>query len=320
VDPITSVSASTNGRRVVVTVAKPSAALWRVPLLLNGLAHESDVRPYPITGRALAPRFSEKSLLYLSSQGAPDALWQSEGGGREGAELWRGENVLLSEPVAVSRQDGRIALVAYDKQSGKRRLMITAADGSDPRTLTSLVDVKGAANQGLVDWSPDGKSIVAGGVNAKGVTGLFLVPLDGGDPKPLVEKTGTNPVSSPSEDLIVYASKFERGQVTLSGVRSDGTPVEIRHLTKDEKGERKLDDVRTRQGGYRFLPDGKLMFVTTASSPDFWVLDLITKEAKKVAELNDNRGRQITFDVSPDGKYIVFDRIPENSDIYMIEF
>ena len=62
----TSVSASRDGRRVVATVAKPTASLWQVPLD-DSLGDVVDARPYAVsTERALAPRYRGGSLFYLS--------------------------------------------------------------------------------------------------------------------------------------------------------------------------------------------------------------------------------------------------------------
>ena len=77
-----SVAASRDGRRVVATVAHPTASLWKVPLL-DGAAGEADVQPYPLpvpTDRALGPRFRGTSLFYLSGSGAGDGLWKLQGG------------------------------------------------------------------------------------------------------------------------------------------------------------------------------------------------------------------------------------------------
>ena len=46
----TSVSASRDGRRVVATVANPTASLWRVPLL-DRLVEDRDAQPYPVPSR-----------------------------------------------------------------------------------------------------------------------------------------------------------------------------------------------------------------------------------------------------------------------------
>jgi len=106
--------------------------------------------------------------------------------------------------------------------------------------------------------------------------------------------------------MIVYAGKFFTGQVELLGVRPDGTPVE-------------LPPVRTRPGGYRFLPDGTgLVFLPFIPSLDFSLVDFATKSQRQLTRLG-NHGALGTFDLTPDGKSIVFDRTRENSDIVLIE-
>ncbi len=53
-----SVSASRDGRRVIATVANPTASLWRVPLR-DEPVEDGDAEPYPAPAeRALAPRFN----------------------------------------------------------------------------------------------------------------------------------------------------------------------------------------------------------------------------------------------------------------------
>ena len=68
-DQYTSVASSHDGKRVVATVARPSANLGRVPLL-DRLAEDSDVEAYPLpTARALAPRFGGGALFYFPPAG-----------------------------------------------------------------------------------------------------------------------------------------------------------------------------------------------------------------------------------------------------------
>jgi Tol biopolymer transport system component len=302
VDQYLSVSASRDGRRIVATVANPSASLWRVPVL-DRPAEERDAERYPLpvpTGFAFAPRFSRQSLLYLSERGTDDGLWKVQDG--QASQLRRGVDSPISEPPAVSR-DGRLAVVV--RKQGKRHLSLMAGDGTNVQTLAASVEIDGAAGQGAADWSPEGTRIVAGGHDEKGPA-LFVIPVDTGVPTRLLDGTWLNPVWSPRNDLIVYAGRSVIGQVELRGVRPDGTPVDLPH-------------VMVRPGGYRFLPDGSgLVFVERIQSQDFWLLDLSTGERRQLTRLA-NQGAVRTFDITPDGKHIVFDRSKQNSNIVLID-
>ena len=296
-DQYTSVASSRDGRRVVATVAKPSANLWRVPLL-DRLAEDSDVEPYPLpTARALAPRFGGTSLFYLSSRGTGDGLWRVQDG--QALEIRQGADGALSEPPAVS-PDGRRVAVVLGKE-GKQHLAIMSADGTDSRTLAASIDIQGTA-----DWSPDGKWIVAGGSDAQGPA-LFKIPVDGGAPVRLVGGQAVNPVWSRDGKLIVYAGPLVAGDVPLLGVRPDGAPVE-------------LPPVRVRRAVIGSCPTERAWCTCAGAtqSLDFWLLDLATKTTRQLTRLS-NQGDLRTFDITPDGKHIVFDRSRENSDIVLID-
>ena len=188
-----SVAASVDRRRLVATVANPSANLWTAPIL-DRLAGERDEKPLAVpTVRALAPRFGGTSLYYLSSLSTGDGLWRFQDG--QALEIWKAAEGALFEPPAV-HADGRRVAVALRGQ-GKLRLQLVSADGSESQLLTDAVDVRGAAS-----WSPDGKWIVTGGSDAKG-PGLFMIPVGGGAPVRLAEM-GLDPVWSPDGTLIVY--------------------------------------------------------------------------------------------------------------------
>ena len=297
----TSVSASRDGRRVVTTVANPTVSLWRVPLL-ERQAEDGDTQPYPVaTARALAPRFRGRSLFYLSSSGSGDGLWRVENG--QATEVSKGAEGGLYEPAAVSPDGSRAVIVV--RREGKRQLVIVSVDGRSARTLASSLEIQGAAGQATVDWSPDGAWIVTGARDAQG-SGLFKIGVDTGVAVRIVTGRADNPVWSPDGNVIVYAGKFFTGQVQLLGVRPDGTPVE-------------LPSVRTRPGGYRFLPDGRgLVYLPFIPSLDFSMIDFATKQTRQLTRLS-NQGTLGTFDITPDGKALVFDRTRENSDIVLIE-
>jgi Tol biopolymer transport system component len=181
-----------------------------------------------------------------------------------------------------------------------------STDGTNRRTLAPSIDIEGASGQGAADWSPDGTRIVAGGSDGQGPA-LFLIPVDGsGAPIRLVEGNWVNPIWSPAGNLIVYGGQSLVGQVTLLGVRPDGTSVD-------------LPSVSVRPGGYRFLPNGSgLVYLPRIQGLDFWLLDLSTKTTRQLTSLS-NQGKLQTFDITPDGTQIVFDRSRENSDIVLID-
>ncbi|MEO5742918.1 MAG: protein kinase, partial [Vicinamibacterales bacterium] len=297
----TSVAASRDGRRVVATIANPSATLWQVPLL-DRLADDRDVQPYALpTMRALAPRFAGASLFFLSSQGPGDGLWRFEDG--QTSEVWKSRDGPLSEPPAVSIDGRRVAVVA--RQDGKRRLVMMSADGTNSRTLAPSLDIQGAANQSPADWSPDGAWIAAGGSDAQGA-GLFKIPVDGGAPVRIVSGQATNPIWSPDGSVIVYSGALVAGQVALLGVRPDGADAH-------------LPQILLRAGAYRFRSSGaRLVYMPRLQWRDFWELDFATGKTRQLTRIIEHSVVR-TFDITPDGKHIVFDRLTENSDIVLID-
>jgi len=90
-------------------------------------------------------------------------------------------------------------------------------------------------------------------------------------------------------------------------VKPDGTPLP-------------LPDIRARiNSGYRFTPSGSgLVYLPLIQPPDFWMLDIAAKTMRPVTHL-ESRGTIRTFDIVPGGDEIVFGRLNENSDIYLID-
>ena len=291
----TSVAASTDGRRMVATVANPIAGLSSVPIL-DRVAVESDVRPFPLSAaRALTPRFSGTSLFFLSSSGTGDGLWRFQDG--QILEIWKGSDGALLESPAISKDGRRVAFVV--RRNGKLVLQVENTDGTDPHTLGDTIDLLGS-----LDWSPDGKWIVAGARN-----GLFKIPVAGGAPVRLAAESLTNPVWSPVGDLILSAGPQVGIVAPLLGMTSDGTPVPVPDIKLHRDGER-----------VRFLPDGRgFVYMQGPNLPqDFWLFDLTTRKSRQLTRLN-NAAAMRTFDVTSDGKQIVFDRLRDNSDIVLID-
>ena len=295
-----SIDASADGRRLIATVSSPVANLWTMPIL-NRLATEDDVKPLAVpTVRAFAPRYSGSALYYLSSRGGGDGLWRHDGS--EASEVWRGTDGALLEPAAIARDGSRIAIIL--RKQGKRLVTLLSPDGGDPQTLAPSLDVTSA-----VSWSPDGKWITAGGIDADG-PGLFKIAVEGGAAQRLSKGTATDPIWSPDGSVIVFTGPVVGPQATLVMVHADGTPAE----TLDIK-------VRVGTEHYRFVPGRQqLVYIPTPSQvvpENFWILDLETKKTRQLAAFNSRSTR--TFDITADGSAITFDRLKDNSNLVLID-
>jgi Tol biopolymer transport system component len=294
-----SIAGSPGHRRLVAAVANPSASLWTVPIL-DHPAEDGDAKPMVLpTVRALAPRLAGRSLFYLSSQGTGDGLWRFEDG--KAVEILKGSDEALFEPPAVSADGRQVAVIL--RRDGKLRLHVLSADGGELQPLAETINIQKSAC-----WSPDGKWIVAGGIDDRG-PGLFKIPLDHGTPVRLIAGTALDPVWSPSGDLIVYSGANVSVDAPLLAIRPDGTNVELPAIRLRVEGKR-----------YRFLPNGLALVYAQGPFPaqDFWLLDLATKKSRQLSRLN-NSAATPAFDVTADGKQIVFDRVRENSDIVLID-
>jgi Tol biopolymer transport system component len=294
-----SIAGSADHRRLVASVANPSASLWTVPIL-DRPAEDGDAKPMVLpTVRALAPRLAGPSLFYLSSQGSGDGLWRFEDG--KAVEILKGSDEALFEPPAVSADGRQVAVIL--RRDGKLRLHVLSADGGDLQSLAEPIDIRGS-----VCWSPDGRWIVAGGIDDRD-PGLFKIPLDRGAPVRLIAGAARDPVWSPSEDLIVYTGQNVSVDAPLLAIRADGTNVELPAIRLRVEGKR-----------YRFLPNGLALVYAQGPFPaqDFWLLDLATKKSRQLSRLNNSAATQ-SFDVTADGKQIVFDRVRESSDIVLID-
>jgi Tol biopolymer transport system component len=296
----TSLSASSDGRRLAVTVAKPTVRLWSIPIR-GSIVTEADVKPFATESRrALAPRIRGGAVYYLSSFGSGDRLWRVEGD--RSADLFGAAEGLV-EPAAISPDGARIAVTI--RLSGKRRLRLVSSDGTDSREIASELDVEGSA-----DWSPDGRWIVTGGNDGKGI-GLFKIPTGGGSPVRLTKTIGRNPVWSPNGSVIAYSGPNVFTLEPILLIHPDGTEVRVPEIRTHRDGER-----------LRFMPDGRSLIFMKASEAtpwqDFWLLNLTNMQTRRLSELRD-RAAMRTFDVTADGKQIIFDRERENSAVVLID-
>ena len=136
VDQYTSVAASRDGRRVVATVANPSASLWRVPLL-DRLADDRDVQPYPLPIRRVG-RWRRASAGVACSICPPAG--RATGSGRSGTDRRRrsGETWTGRCPNRPRCRRTDAASSSSSDRRGSGTLSIMSADGTDARTVGAV--------------------------------------------------------------------------------------------------------------------------------------------------------------------------------------
>jgi eukaryotic-like serine/threonine-protein kinase len=118
--------------------------------------------------------------------------------------------------------DGKKIVFVSDR-SGSSQIWICDSDGSNPVQITST----DAPNNGTPRWSPDGRSIVFDSIADN--VGVYLVPADGGTPRPLVVDSHLNAAASFSRDgRWVYFVSDRSGEYQVWKVSSDGgQPVQV---------------------------------------------------------------------------------------------
>jgi dipeptidyl aminopeptidase/acylaminoacyl peptidase len=299
VEPITSLAASGDGRRLVATVTRSTTGLWRVPIG-DRVMEESDVSALSLpTAGGLSPRRQSVSTIYRGEKAGRDGLWKLADAAPP-TELWNGVNGRVVAGPAIA-PDGRLAFLV--QRHGQTELYVMNADGGGTRRIADTLDLRGAPA-----WSPDGQWLAVALAGPDSVPHVCKVPLGGGPPVQLVKEYSTDPAWSPSGQFLVYSGADVGTTFPVKAVSADGEPHAIPGLTLP-RGARRL----------AFLGNDTLVIMNgNVSHKDFWSVDLQTGRQQQLTRLR--RGFVVgDFDISPDGRAIVFDRTREESDIVLFD-
>lgn len=291
-------------RRLVATVSNPVGSLWSVPIG-DFLAAESSASVFPLPSAGVSsPSFGPDYLAYLSSRELADGLWKFQRGAA--TELWKTSNGAVLAPPAASR-DGRLIAIAALRQ-GRAQLYVMTADGANPQPVAPSLNARDSPS-----WSPDSNRLAVTAYDDKG-PGLFIVPIDGGEPVRLYDKLCYLPVWSPVGRYILFAEYVQGPTMQLRAITPDGKPVSLPEIRITRPG------VRSMSAAYRFLPDGKSVVLLDGDwrRPQFWMVNLETGARRQLTDLRPGRATR-SFDLTTDGKRILFDRMQENSDIVLID-
>jgi Tol biopolymer transport system component len=162
---------------------------------------------------------------------------------------------------------------------------------------------------GDLAWAPDGQSIVTA-VNERGTPRLFRISLDTRAAVRLLDDYSLDPVWAPGGEFLVYSGMDIGTTFAVKSVTAAGLPYTIPEFRLNRGARR-----------FRFFP-GQASLVLSRGDIEhrnLWARDLTTGTERQLT----NFGRDIVigdFDVSPDHSVIVFERVQENSDVWVIDF
>ncbi len=298
-DRYTSLAASADGRRLVLTVASPKRTLWRLRLGDSAATVSPPARISLTTSTGSSPRLGPDFLLYVCATSTNESIWKVANG--TGTELWHGLGAHIVGGPAIA-PDGR-AITFSVRQNGKALLYVMQADGTNARVVTDALDL-----QGSPAWAPDGQSITSA-ADDRGVPHLFRVPLDGHPPVLFVGEYAVEPAWAPDGHFVVYSGA------------DIGTTFSVKAVTPEDAGHPLPNLTLTRGARHlAFVDKGQsLVFLRgEIQHKNLWIIDLKTGAERQLTNLPpdfDIRG----FDISPDGRQVVLERVQEQADVVLLD-
>ena len=298
-DRYTSLAASADSRRLVVTLALPKSALWRVQIADSPATETNISRVTLSTGAGSSPRLGPDYLLYISTPGIGDSIWKIANQTR--SELWKEQGAQIIGTPAISRDGQHIALSV--RQRGQTLLYEMQSDGTNARVISDSLDL-----QGSPAWAPDGQSITTA-ANDHGVPHLFRVPLDGHAPAVFVKEYAVDPTWAPDGSFVIYSGPDIGTTFSLKAVAANGAPRSIPALTLT-RGARHV----------AFLPGGRSLVLLRGEiqHKNLWLVDLQTGSERQLTNFASDFDIR-DFDISPDGREVVLERVQERSDVVLMD-
>jgi Tol biopolymer transport system component/DNA-binding winged helix-turn-helix (wHTH) protein len=296
-DRYTSLAASADGRRLVLTPASPKRTIWRLPIDDSSTAAAARISLTTSTG--FSPRLGPDYLLYISATGTSESIWKLANG--TGAELWSGQGARVFGGPAIS-PDGRYIAFSV-RQQGRTLLYVMQADGTNARIVTDSLDL-----QGSPAWAPDGQSITTAAED-HGVPHLFRIPVDGRSPALFVKEYSLDPAWAPDGRFVVFSGPDIGTMFSVKAVTAEAAAHPLPALTLT-RGARHL----------AFLRGGRALVLLRGEiqHKNLWLIDLETGVERQLTNLTPDFDIS-DFDISPDGREVVVERVQERSDVVLLD-
>ena len=298
-DRYTSLSASADGRRLVVTITTPKKTLWRLRLTSSPAESSTAVPIALTTGTGFAPRLGPDYLLYVAATGTSESIWKVVNG--SATELWNGNGARILGGPTIS-PDGKN--IAFSVRKGNRAsLFLMQSDGTNARIVTDALDPQGAPA-----WAPDGQSINTA-ANDNGVPHLYRVPVDGQPPSVLLREYSLDPIWSPDGRFVVYSGPDVGTRFSVKAITPSAIAQPLPELILP-RGSRRM----------AFLAKGSSLVVMRGEiqHKDLWLIDLETGTEHLLTKLAPDFNIS-DFDISPDGSEAVLERAQERSSVVLLD-
>ena len=298
-DRYTSLAASADGRRLVVTLTSPKKTLWRLRIADSPTEVSGAARISLTTGTGFSPRLGPNYLLYVSATSTSESIWKLANGA--GTELWSDQGARIFGGPAISPDGRYIAFSA--RQHGQTLLYVMQADGTNARIVTDSLEL-----QGVPAWAPDGQSITSAAVD-HGVPHLFRVPVDGRSPTPFVQEYSVDPAWAPDGRFVVYSGPDIGTTFSVKAVTAEAAAHPLPALTLT-RGARHLV----------FLTGGRALVLLRGEiqHKNLWLINLETGAERQLTNLTPDFDIR-DFDISPDGREVVLERVQERSDVVLLD-
>jgi Tol biopolymer transport system component len=302
IERYTSLAASADAMRLVVTVAAPKNTLWQLPAAgtADAAVSNASVTRLPLdSSHATAPRMGSGYVLYVNTEGGSSGLWKFAQG--VASSIWSDVHARVVGAPAIAPDGRHIAFVTEGDSHTQLRLM--RDDGTEGQVLATGLELRGTPA-----WAPDGKSIVCA-VDQSGTPRLYSIPLNGNAPVQLISEYSVDPSWSPDGTFLVYSGADVGTTFPLRAAAADGRAYPIRSLVLT-RGARRV----------AFFRDSHTLLVLrgTIEHKDFWLVDLESGAERRLSVLPDNFTIG-DFDIASDGRSIVFDRVQANSDLVLVD-
>ncbi len=299
VDRYTSLAASADGSRLVVTLATPKRSLWQLHIDATG-AKPAVPSPIPLTtSSGFRPRLGANCLLYVSASGESKSIWRLANG--QTTELWRGTGAEMIGGPAISADGRSVAFSA--RQNGRSLLYVMEANGANPRILADSLELEGDPA-----WDPDGQGLITAALD-HGTPRLIRVPIGGGPPAYFLSEHAFNPAWAPDGRFVLFSGPDIGTTFSVKAAKPDGSMLAIPPLTLT-RGARHL----------AFAPGGRALIVLRGEiqHKNLWRVDLQTGAEQQLTELPSDFDVR-DFDVSPDGREAVLERTQDRSGVVLVD-